>query len=128
MGLRSKIREGGMSLAGFIFLLMILGVIGVLAMKVVPTVSEYFSVKKAIVEAKNRGATPVEIRQAFDRQADVGYITSVSGRDLNIIQQNGGYEVSFAYEKVIPLGGPASLLIEYEGSTANGTAQRRAVP
>jgi hypothetical protein len=27
-------------------------------------------------------------------------------------------EVSFAYQKKIPLVGPASLLIDYEGSTA----------
>lgn len=117
MGSRSKIEQSGLSLVGFIFLLAIGGVLAVVGMRVVPTVAEYFSVKKAIVQAQSSGENPMEIRRAFDRQAEVGYITSVSGKDLSITQNNGVYEVGFAYEKVIPLFGPASLLLEYEGST-----------
>lgn len=124
MGSRSKLKQRGMSLVGFIFLLAIAAVIGVIAMRTVPTVVEYFSIKKAIVQAKQAGNTPAEIRSAFDRQAQVGYISTVSGRDLSIVQMDGGYEVSFAYEKVIPLAGPASLLLEYEGSTDGRVAQR----
>lgn len=114
---RSKIKQSGLSLVGFIFLLAIGGILAVLGMKIAPTVAEYFSVKKAIVQAQSAGENPLEIRRAFDRQAQVSYITSVSGKDLSITQSNGIYEVGFAYEKVIPLFGPASLLLEYEGNT-----------
>lgn len=117
MGSRSKIKQSGLSLVGFIFLLAIGGVMAVVGMKVVPTVAEYFSVKKAVVQAQSAGENPLEIRRAFDRQAEVSYITSVSGKDLSITQNDGIYEVRFTYEKVIPLFGPASLLLEYEGST-----------
>lgn len=128
MGSRSKINQRGISLVSFIFLLGIAAVIGVLGLKTVPTVVEYFSIKKAMVQAKQRGSDPAEIRRSFDQQASVGYITSLSGKDLRIQQSDTGYEVSFAYEKVIPLMGPASLLLEYEGTTDNRAAQKRPIP
>lgn len=114
---RSNLKQAGVSLTGLIFILAIIGVIAVIGMKVFPTVTEYMAIKKAIVAAKSAGATPAEVRSSFDKQAEVGYIDSISGKDLEIVPQNGAMEVSFAYEKKIPLVGPASLLIDYQGST-----------
>jgi hypothetical protein len=37
---------------------------------------------------------------------------------LTIEREDGGLEVSFAYDKKIPLVGPASLLLEYTGTTS----------
>jgi hypothetical protein len=115
---RSNRKQAGVSLTGLIFILAIVGAIAVLGMKIVPTVTEYMAIKKAIVSAKSAGSTPAEVRTSFDKYAEVGYIESISGKDLEIVPQNGAMEVSFAYEKRIPLVGPASLLIDYQGSTA----------
>lgn len=117
MKLRSNQKQAGVSLTGLIFILAIVSVIGVLGMKIVPTVSEYMAIKKAIVSAKSAGSTPAEVRSSFDKHADTGYIDSISGKDLEIVPQDGIMEVSFAYEKRIPLVGPASLVIDYQGST-----------
>ena len=118
MKVRSNIRQKGVSLVGLIFILAIIGLVAVIAMKVVPTVSEYMSIKKAIGTAKAAGITPAEVRSSFDKQANVGYITSISSRDLEIEKNGDGLDISFEYEKKISLMGPVSLLIEYEGSTA----------
>ncbi|MDQ9170649.1 DUF4845 domain-containing protein [Oxalobacteraceae bacterium R-40] len=114
----SNRKQAGVSLTGLIFILAIIGMAAVLGMKIVPTVTEYMAIKKAIVTAKSAGSTPAEVRTSFDKQAEVGYIDSISGKDLEIVPQDGMMEVSFAYEKRIPLVGPASLLIDYQGSTA----------
>lgn len=111
-------RQRGITLVGLIFILAILGAIGVLGLKVVPTVVEYASVKKAVAGARDSGKTIPEIRAAFDRQADVGYIESVTGKDLEIYKDGDDIQIDFAYSKKIPLFGPASLLLEYAGSTA----------
>jgi len=111
--------QRGVSLSGLIFVLVILAIVAVFGMKVFPTVSEYFSIKKAIIKAKSEGTTPKEIQSAFNKAAQIDNITAISGSDLEITQNNGQFEVSFAYEKKIPLGGPASLLLEYQGSTDN---------
>jgi hypothetical protein len=88
---------------------------------VTPTVAEYFSIKKAIATAKASGSTVREIQSAFDKQVNVDYIDSISSKDLEITKNGEDIEVSFAYQKKIPLVGPTSLLIDYAGSTAKPT-------
>lgn len=110
-------KQQGISLVGLIFVLAILAMLAVIGLKVVPTVTEYMAVNKAIAKAKTDGSTPAEIRSSFDKQADVAYITSITGKDLEVYNGGNGLEVSFAYDKKIPLVGPASLLIEYAGTT-----------
>ncbi|NGZ86148.1 DUF4845 domain-containing protein [Duganella sp. SAP-35] len=116
-------RQDGISLIGLIVVLAALGFIGVLGMKIVPTYTEYRSIQNAIVTAKATGGSVVEMQKSFDASATAGYISSISGRDLIIGKENGETEISFAYEKKIPLVGPASLLLEYEGSTAKAGAK-----
>ena len=118
--MRERGRQGGISLTGLIVVLALVGAIGVLAMKILPTYTEYRAVNAAIAKARAAGGTPQEMRAAFDRSAEVNYISSISGRDLTIERVNGDIEVSFAYDKKIHLAGPASVLLEYSGSTARG--------
>ena len=122
MELRSKCRQRGISLTSLVLLLAVLGTAGVLALRVFPTVTEYMSIKKAIVNASSAGSTPAEVRASFDRQAQAGYVDSISGKDLEIIPNGSALDVSFSYQKIIPLVGPASLLLEYQGSTAERPA------
>lgn len=119
MALSSRIprNEQGLSLTGLIVLLAIVGFIAVLGMKVVPTFTEYLSIKKAIASVKAQGGSIPEMRAAFNRQAEVGYIDAIDGKDLTIVKNGEETEISFAYQKVIPLFGPASLMIDYAGST-----------
>jgi FlaG/FlaF family flagellin (archaellin) len=121
-----KKHQRGMSIVGLILMLALIGLVFVLAAKITPTVIEYMSIKKAIQTAKASGNTIKEIQTAFDKQAEVGYIDSINGRDLSIVKDGDGYAVSFSYTKKITLVGPASLLMEYEGTTAkSGSAIKK---
>jgi hypothetical protein len=112
-------RQAGISPIGLIFVIAVLGCVALLGLKVVPTYMEYRAIQSAIVTAKQAGGTNVaEIQKSFDASAEVTYISSITGRDLIIGKDNGEMEVSFAYEKKIPLVGFASLLLEYSGTTA----------
>ena len=126
---RLDINQNGLTLIGLIFMLAIVGGIALIGMKVVPTVIEYRGVKNAIAYAKSASTNTVEIRAAFDRQANVGYIESITSKDLVIVKNGEDVEISFAYQKKIPLVGPASLLMEYEGTTArNGVVNKAPAP
>ncbi len=116
--------QRGISLTGLIFILVILGAIGVLGMKIVPTVIEYRAITKAIVSAKESGSTVYGIRSSFNKHADTSYIDSITGSDLIIEKIENQYEVSFAYQKKIPLFGPASLVLDYEGTTIPANVRR----
>jgi type II secretory pathway pseudopilin PulG len=112
-------RQDGVSLVGLILVLAVLGFIAVLALKILPTYTEYRAVKNAIVAARAAGGNSApDIRKAFDASATTGYITAINGSDLIIDRTGDGLDVSFAYEKKIPLVGPASLLLEYQGTTS----------
>jgi type II secretory pathway pseudopilin PulG len=111
-------KQQGITLFGLIVVLAVLGCIGVLVANVTPTTIEYFSIKKAINTARTAGTTVQEIQNAFNKQAEVGYIDAISGKDLEITKDGDNIQISFAYQKKIPLVGPVSLLIDYAGSTA----------
>ena len=126
MKLRTKVKQRGISVVGLIFVFAIVGVIAVLALKVVPTYAEFMTIKKAIVSAKAAGTTTSSIRASFDKQADIGYVTAITGKDLEFTPNGSDFDVSFAYQKKFPLVGPASLLLEYEGTTAKVQPPKKA--
>ena len=110
--------QRGISLTGLIFVLAILGVVAVFAMKVFPTFLEYKASKDAIAAAKATGGTDREMRQAFDKNADINRIEAISGSDLVISKDTGETELSFAYQKKVPLFANVSLMIDYAATTA----------
>lgn len=126
MTFKANKKQTGVSLGGLIIVLIILGIVAVMAMKIVPTFTEYQAIKSAITSAKASGTSVREIQSSFDKQAEVGYITAISGKDLEIVKEGDEYQVSFAYEKKIPLAGPVSLLIDYMGSTASKASVKAA--
>ncbi len=111
-------RQRGLSLTGLIIALILIAVVAIVGMQVVPAVIEFASIKKAIIDARNTGQNPIEIQAAFNKQVNAGYITAIKGKDLIISKQDNQYVVGFAYAKTLPLAGPASLLLEFSGSTS----------
>jgi Tfp pilus assembly protein PilE len=121
--------ESGVSLSGLIVVLIVLGALALVAIKVTPAFLEYRAVKDSIVKAKaDAGSGTVrEIQQAFDKNAGVNDVSAISGRDLVITRDGGSTEISFAYEKRIPLAGNASLLLDFTGTTdPSGVAAAKA--
>ena len=110
-------RQRGFSLTGLIVVLMVLGLFAVLAIKIVPSFLEYRSVRDGIARAKAAGGSPVEMQQAFDKFAEINDVAAVRGRDLVISRDGASPEISFAYEKRIPLLEKATLVIDYDGTT-----------
>ena len=113
VGVTKLHKQRGLSLSGLILALILVGLAAVTGMQVVPAVVEYESIKKAVLDARNKGTSAAEIEAAYNKIALAGYITSVSGKDLVIVKEDGMYVVSFSYEKKLPLFGPASLLLEF---------------
>ncbi|MDB5962984.1 MAG: hypothetical protein JWP59_4278 [Massilia sp.] len=113
-------RQRGISLTGLIFVLAVIGFIAVFAMKVFPTYLEYKASKDAIIAAKASRGSDMEMRQGFDKNADINRIEAITGKDLIITKDSGETELSFAYQKKIPIVANVSLLIDYAATTARG--------
>lgn len=110
-------KQRGVSLTGLIVVLAVLGVAMVFAGRMIPAYIEYNAIKNGIQQAKEAGGSDREMRQAFDRHTSINDVEAVRGRDLVITRANGEPQLSFAYEKRLPLVANVSLLIDFEGST-----------
>jgi hypothetical protein len=110
-------RQRGITLFGLLFWGVIVACVALIAMKVLPTMNEYFTIMKAINKIAHEGGTTVpEIRAAFERTKTIEYsITSISAKDLTITKENDKVVISFAYDKEIELVDPVYLLIKYQG-------------
>lgn len=115
----NRSRQRGLTLIGLLISGIIIALLALVTMRVVPTVIEYFNIKKAVVRAASASpsGSPSEIRTAFDRSQAIDDFSSIAAKDLVFTKVNDKTIVSFAYEKRIPLFGPASLLIEYKGDS-----------
>ena len=120
VGFERKRSQRGITLFGLMFWAIVIGFLALVIMRVLPTMNEYFTIKKAVRDIANEGVTTVpEIRASFERRKSIEYsISSLSGSDLDITKVNDKVVISFAYDKEIELMAPVYLLIKYEGSSA----------
>ncbi|RIK93843.1 MAG: DUF4845 domain-containing protein [Burkholderiales bacterium] len=114
----SRQRQAGLSLPGLLLAAVVIVVVALIGLRVVPSALEYRAIVSAVNKIGSSGAnTPRDVQAAFDRFAAVDDIRSISGKDLAVERMpDGTMSVSFQYEKRIPLYGPASLVIDYQGS------------
>ena len=115
-------RQRGLSLIGLILIGGLIAFLVFVGMRVSVTWMEYQEVKRAIDRSLSDAQTPGDIRAAFEKTRSVNQVTALTGNDLIIDRdKNGRFEVSFAYEKRVPLACPVYLLIEYQGSAKGNT-------
>jgi Domain of unknown function (DUF4845) len=107
----------GVTLIGLLAWAIVVGFVGYLLVRVVPTVTEFYTIQGVVDRiAASPANTVPEIRGAFDKQRQIdATITSVLGKELDITKENDRVVISFAYEKEIELFGPVFLLIKYAG-------------
>lgn len=107
-------------MVSMVMIAVIVGFLALVVMRVVPTFVEYQSIRKALVRAVSASGntSPEAIRNAFDRAQVIDDFTAISGKDLKIERRpNEQLHVSFDYEKRVPLFGPVSLVIQYQGDS-----------
>ena len=109
--------QRGVSLSGLIVVLGVIIAVAMLGMKVFPTIMEYRSAKEGIIAAKRMGGTPLEMRNAFNKHADINMISAVKGKDLIVTKVNNQTELSFDYDQTISLFKDVALLLHFEATT-----------
>src|SRR5512138_2800793 len=116
-----KKRQHGITMFGFLFVAIVLVFVAMLAMKVVPAYSEFFSVKKILnamaQESGLASKSNSEIRNDFSNRAGVSYVTMIKPADLAIDRSGGIPVVSVDHEFRTPLVANISLVIDFSAST-----------
>lgn len=109
--------QRGITLIGLLFWGAIIAGMVIIGLQAVPAVQESVSVQHAVDDAAKAGPTVGDIRDAFDKAANVDYIQSIAGKDLDITKVDGNVVVSYAYAKEIHLFGPAYLELKFSGKS-----------
>ena len=109
--------QRGISLLGLLLWAIVVGIVALVALRVLPTVNEFLTIQRAVDKVAAEGLTTVpEIRAAFERQKQIEYaISSITSKDLVIAKEDDRVVIRFAYNKEIELMPPVFLLIKYEG-------------
>ena len=113
-------KQRGVALSGLIVWGIIIAISSMLGMKVAPDVIDFYKIRKNVkATAMNaNGKTVPEIRNIFDRYANVDGIRDFEGKDLDISKEGNAIVITFAYERRVPLFANVSLLIDFSGSSA----------
>jgi hypothetical protein len=114
---RSPRQQRGLTLFGLLFWALIIGFVGYVVVRVLPTLNEYWTIQRTINKiAAEQPPTVAEARALFERQKAVEYsISAISGKDLEVTKENDRVVLAFAYDKEVPIVGPVYILIKYEG-------------
>ena len=115
-------KQQGMTFIGAIFVIASIVFFAMLGLKLVPAYLEFMNIKNAVKKLGNDASfnsmSKKELSNAFDRSAQIDDFTSVTGADLQVAKTDGGNVVSVKYQKMIPLFANASVLLDFNATTA----------
>jgi hypothetical protein len=114
-------QQHGLTFIGFLFMGIVVVFIALLAMKLIPAYTEYFTIKKILADI---GQSPniktmsnAEIRAMYGKRAMIDNISTVRPADLEIGREGGMSVASANYTYQTPLVGNISLLVEFSASS-----------
>ena len=104
-----------------VFVILVLLAVGAITgLRVLPAYIEFYAVKRALAAMAQGGdidhSTVKQIRDAFDKRAQMDNIHSVKGDDLDITKEGSRTVVTASYSSKLPLFANVSLLIEFNAS------------
>jgi hypothetical protein len=110
--------ERGITILGFLFVAAVVITVALVGFRIMPAYIEYFAVQKALQTALDDAPTGnvAEVRRAFDRKAGAGYIESVRPSDIQISRQGGAITATASWQRVLPMIGNASILLDFDAS------------
>ena len=104
-----------------IFWMAILGFLGVMGMKLMPSYIEFFTVKKMLKAMEEQGdlkGTVRDIRMAFDKRNAIEDVKNVRPDDLEITKEGGEAVVTANWSVRVPLVYNISACLDFTATTA----------
>ena len=112
-------RQRGVTMIGWIFLLVPVAIVLYAAIRVGPEYYEYYKLLSAVKAT----AKQLESDDTLTPQTrfDTGYIDDVKAEDLQVTKSSAGWDVIIDYETDVPLFGNLYLLLDFQNTVAIGT-------
>ncbi|MBV1776089.1 DUF4845 domain-containing protein [Burkholderiaceae bacterium DAT-1] len=109
-------KQSGFSLMQAFAGMVLLGMLAVVGFKLIPVYTEYFAVKRSLqrVAIEQKGLPVAQIRESFDKYAQIESISSVHGQDLEIESDNEGMDLHVEYFREVSLVANISLKFNFK--------------
>ena len=118
-------RQSGITLIGFVILLVILAFFAYTAMKLVPAYMDYFNVAKALntvaTQSTSGNMTVEEVQRQLDTQQLSQYFSDsdINAKNISVVTNpNGGNSLKLSYDKRIPWFYNIDFLVHFEKTVA----------
>jgi len=122
-------KQRGMTLIGFVIGLIVACFFAYMGMVLGPAYNEYFSVRKSMnfVAANNTPTTRDKnmIARLLNKQVNVGYVESVTGRDVQLIREKTGNVILMEYEVRKGFAYNIDFIIKFKYQVELGDKDRR---
>ena len=118
-----KSKQSGVTLIGFLVVLMVVGFFGYMAMKLVPAYTEFMGVNKAMNQIASdgvEGKTLDGVRNDLMRKLDFQYVSdsTIKPKDITLKRQGNAAQLNVTYDKRIPFMYNIDFLLHFEKSVA----------
>ena len=114
--MRTMHTQRGVTLLGFMIILIVAGFFAYLGMRLIPVYIEDYSVKKCMQELSEEPGiaqkSPEQVRDALFRKFYISYVTTAKAKDLKVTREGNVYNAQMKYEA----RGPLFYNIEYIAS------------
>ena len=115
-----KSKQTGITLIGFLIMLMVVGFFGFMAMKLVPAYTEFMGVTKAMnqMATDGGGKSVTQIRNDLIKKLDFQYVgdDTITPQDITIKRSGNAAELNVSYDKRIPFLYNIDFLLHFEKS------------
>lgn len=114
-------RQRGVTMIGWIFLLVPVAVVLYAAIRVGPEYLNYYKVQMAMKETASQlksdeTLTPLNITKALARRFDTGYIDSPNAKEIVVTKADAGWTMTADYEKTVPMFGNLYITLVFNKS------------
>lgn len=116
-------KQLGATLVGMLFIAGMIGVVVILAAKLVPAYTEFMAVKK-ILNAMDSGGdlktmSPRELRDSFFKRGSIDNLHSVKPEDVEIGRSGDHSTVTVTYAVKVPVVANVSAWLDFSASAGN---------
>ncbi|HEV8444979.1 MAG TPA: DUF4845 domain-containing protein [Steroidobacteraceae bacterium] len=118
-------RQRGVTMIGWIFLLVPLAIVGYAALRAGPEYFMYYKVVNAMEKTASglkgdETLNPKSIRDSLDKRFDTGYVDAIDVKDVGVTKGEHGWQMTADYEKTVPVVGNLYLLMQFKKTVVIG--------
>ncbi|MEO8012115.1 MAG: DUF4845 domain-containing protein [Dokdonella sp.] len=118
----NKVNVRGITLIGFLMLLLVVGFFAYLAMRLVPVYIEYMGVVKAMEQVRSESgsaqASPEQIRRSLSLKFNTQYIddAAIPPQSIQVLREGNAQTLRIRYERRVPFVHNLEILATFDKS------------